>query len=120
MSVALVTGGASGFGAEVARQLLRRGDSVVLCDVDEAGGQAVADEIGATFLRCDVSDFDQVVATTGAAVLNADDLSMRPWLPRKCHEQGAIRCEGEATGVPQSGRHDGGAFIGSRRRRFIM
>ena len=67
MSVALVTGGASGFGAEVSRQLVRRGDSVVLCDVDEVGGQRVADELGATFLRCDVSDFDQVVATTQAA-----------------------------------------------------
>ena len=64
---ALITGGASGFGAEVARQLVRRGDSVVLCDIDEAGGKAVADEIGATFLRCDVSDFDEVVATTQAA-----------------------------------------------------
>ncbi len=67
MSVALVTGGASGFGAEVARQLVRRGDSVVLCDIDEAGGRAVAEELGATFLRCDVSDFDEVVATTTAA-----------------------------------------------------
>jgi NAD(P)-dependent dehydrogenase (short-subunit alcohol dehydrogenase family) len=65
--VALITGGASGFGAEVARRLVRRGDAVVLCDVDEAGGQAVADELGATFLRCDVSDYDQVVATTKAA-----------------------------------------------------
>ena len=65
--VALITGGASGFGAEVARQLVRRGDSVVLCDVDEVGGQAVADELGATFLRCDVSSFDEVVATTEAA-----------------------------------------------------
>ena len=67
MAVALITGGASGFGAEVARQLVRRGDSVVLVDVDEAGGKAVADEIGGHFLRCDVSDFDQVVATTKAA-----------------------------------------------------
>ena len=64
---ALVTGGASGFGAEVARQLVARGDSVVLCDVDEAGGAAVADELGATFLRCDVSDPDAVLATTRAA-----------------------------------------------------
>jgi NAD(P)-dependent dehydrogenase (short-subunit alcohol dehydrogenase family) len=64
---ALVTGGASGFGAEVARQLVARGDSVVLCDVDEAGGKAVADELGATFLPCDVSDFDAVLATTEAA-----------------------------------------------------
>ena len=65
--VALITGGASGFGAEVARQLVRRGDRVVLLDVDEVGGRAVADELGSTFLRCDVSDYDQVVATTAEA-----------------------------------------------------
>jgi NAD(P)-dependent dehydrogenase (short-subunit alcohol dehydrogenase family) len=67
MARALVTGGASGFGAEVARQLVRRGDEVVLVDVDEAGGQAVAGELGATFLRCDVSSYDEVVATTEQA-----------------------------------------------------
>lgn len=67
MAVALITGGASGFGAEVARQLVRRGDDVVLCDVDEAGGRAVAEEVGGTFLRCDVSDLDEVVRTTGEA-----------------------------------------------------
>lgn len=65
--VALITGGASGFGAEVARQLVRRGDAVVLIDIDEVGGQAVADEVGGHFLACDVSDFDQVVAVTLAA-----------------------------------------------------
>jgi NAD(P)-dependent dehydrogenase (short-subunit alcohol dehydrogenase family) len=67
MAVALVTGGASGFGAEVARQLVRRGDDVVLVDVDETGGRAVADELGAAFLRCDVSDYDAVVETTRQA-----------------------------------------------------
>ena len=64
---ALITGGASGFGAEVARQLVRRGDQVVLLDVDETAGQALAEQLGGTFLRCDVSDFDQVVATTAEA-----------------------------------------------------
>ncbi|MDT7545113.1 MAG: hypothetical protein QOE99_1223 [Actinomycetota bacterium] len=65
--VALITGGASGFGAEVARRLARRGDDVVLLDVDADGGKRLADELGGLFLRCDVSDFDQVVATTAEA-----------------------------------------------------
>ena len=65
--VALITGGASGFGAEVARQLARRGDDVVLLDVDEEGGRRVADELGGTFIRCDVSDYEQVLATTAEA-----------------------------------------------------
>jgi NAD(P)-dependent dehydrogenase (short-subunit alcohol dehydrogenase family) len=64
---ALITGGASGFGAEVARQLARRGDDVVLLDVDEEGGKRLADELGGVFIRCDVSDYDEVVATTAAA-----------------------------------------------------
>lgn len=67
MSIALITGGASGFGKEVARQLVRRGDSVVLCDVNDADGQAAADELGATYLHCDVSDYDEVIAVTEAA-----------------------------------------------------
>ncbi len=65
--VALITGGASGFGAEVARQLVRRGDAVVLVDLDEERGRAVADEVGGHFLRADVSSFEEVVATTRAA-----------------------------------------------------
>ncbi|MCW2599720.1 MAG: putative dehydrogenase [Frankiales bacterium] len=65
--VALITGGASGFGAEVAKQLVRRGDRVVLLDVNEADGTAVAGQLGGHFLHCDVSDYDQVLATTAEA-----------------------------------------------------
>ena len=65
--VALLTGGASGFGAEVAHQLSRRGDSVVLLDVDVEGGERVAREVGGHFLRCDVSSYDEVMAATAAA-----------------------------------------------------
>ena len=43
--VALLTGGASGFGAEVAKQLVRRGDRVILLDVNDADGQALADQL---------------------------------------------------------------------------
>src|SRR3954451_17756856 len=64
---ALITGGASGFGTEVARQLARRGDDVVVLDIDETGGSRVADELGGAFLRCDVSDYNDVMSTTTEA-----------------------------------------------------
>jgi NAD(P)-dependent dehydrogenase (short-subunit alcohol dehydrogenase family) len=56
--VALVTGGASGLGAESCRRLAREGAKVVLTDLAADAGRAVADEIGgaALFLPQDVTD----------------------------------------------------------------
>jgi rhamnose utilization protein RhaD (predicted bifunctional aldolase and dehydrogenase)/NAD(P)-dependent dehydrogenase (short-subunit alcohol dehydrogenase family) len=45
--IALVTGGASGIGREVALLLGRRGAHVVVADFDEHGAAKVADEVGA-------------------------------------------------------------------------
>jgi 3(or 17)beta-hydroxysteroid dehydrogenase len=65
--VAIVTGGASGIGAESARRLAAEGARVTLTDVDEAGGRRVAQEIGASaeFLLHDVrveAHWQQVIA----------------------------------------------------------
>ncbi len=66
--IAVVTGGGSGFGAEIARKLAQEGASVTLLDVDEAGGTRVAGEVdalrpgSARFLRCDVSRHGDVAA----------------------------------------------------------
>ena len=54
--VAIVTGGASGLGAADARLLAAEGAHVVVTDVDVKAGQAIADEIGGTFVEQDVSD----------------------------------------------------------------
>lgn len=55
--VALVTGGGGGLGAATARLLAREGATVLVTDIDQAGGAAVAAEIGAAahFLRHDVT-----------------------------------------------------------------
>src|SRR5277367_3477329 len=56
--VAVVTGGASGIGAACAATLAREGAKVVITDIDDARGMALAGSIGAgaMFLHQDVSD----------------------------------------------------------------
>jgi NAD(P)-dependent dehydrogenase (short-subunit alcohol dehydrogenase family) len=66
---ALVTGGASGIGAAIARRLAAEAAQVTIGDVDEEGARKVATEIGAEAIRLDVTDYDSVKAgieTTGA------------------------------------------------------
>lgn len=52
----LVTGGASGLGAETARHLAQAGAKVAILDVNLALGQQVAGEIGGLALQCNVAD----------------------------------------------------------------
>jgi len=54
--VAIVTGGGSGIGAATARRLAGDGARVIVADVAEETGAAVADEIGGSFVRLDVGD----------------------------------------------------------------
>jgi NAD(P)-dependent dehydrogenase (short-subunit alcohol dehydrogenase family) len=53
---ALVTGGGSGIGADVARHLAEAGAKVAVLDVNKTGAEAVAKEIGGVAVECDVSD----------------------------------------------------------------
>ncbi len=58
--VAVITGGGSGIGLATARRLADEGAKVVIGDMDEASGQAVADEVGGTFVQVNVTDADDV------------------------------------------------------------
>ena len=69
--VALVTGAASGLGAETARRLAREGAAVMLSDLSIAAGEAVAAEIIASggragFIAHDVTSEDDWAAAVGA------------------------------------------------------
>ena len=55
---AIVTGGASGMGAETARHLAKLGAKVTVLDMNEAAVKQVAEEIGGLGLVCDVSSAD--------------------------------------------------------------
>lgn len=65
----LVTGGASGLGESVVRAIVAEGGNVVIADLNEVAGQALADELGANvrFVRCDVTSGDEVQAAVDMA-----------------------------------------------------
>lgn len=62
---AIITGGAGGIGLAAARTFTKAGAEVIIADINETAGKKTAEETGATFIRCDVSnslDVQNVIA----------------------------------------------------------
>jgi NAD(P)-dependent dehydrogenase (short-subunit alcohol dehydrogenase family) len=71
--VALVTGGASGIGAELVRQLLDSGATVIIADIDEKAGTKLAAKLSGPetevrACKADVSRPEDLLAVVGLAV----------------------------------------------------
>ena len=75
---ALVTGGASGFGAEIALSYVREGASVVILDLNGDGAQMIANEAGknAIAVAGDVTKKADIEAAVTAAVDNFGKLDI--------------------------------------------
>ena len=95
--VGIITGAASGIGAATARVLSREGAKLVLTDLDDTAGAALADTLGAVYLHHDVTEeagwpaviaaaedrlgrLDIMVANAGIGIMgNAVDMSLQDW-----------------------------------------
>ncbi|MDW3680177.1 3-hydroxyacyl-CoA dehydrogenase [Cupriavidus sp. CV2] len=99
-NVFIVTGGASGLGEGSARMLAAAGGKVVIADLNEAAGTALAAELGGKFVRCDVSsEADGQAAVAAATALG--------------RLAGLVNCAGIATAnktVGKNGPHPLDAF----------
>ncbi len=96
---AAITGGAGGLGAAVARHVAGAGGSVAILDRDTAGG-ALAEELGGTFHRLDVTDAAACAAAL-AEVASGGRLDLM------------VNCAGVAPGartVGKDGAHDPALF----------
>lgn len=89
--VFIVTGGASGLGEGTARMIAAEGGKVVIADLQEDKGRALAAELGGAYVKCDVANEED-----GKAVV-AQATSMGKLM-------GLVNCAGIATAAKTVGK----------------
>jgi NAD(P)-dependent dehydrogenase (short-subunit alcohol dehydrogenase family) len=66
-AAAIVTGGASGLGEATSRLLAKRGAKVVIADLQDDKGVALAEAIGGSYVHTDVTDTESIIAAVEEA-----------------------------------------------------
>ena len=66
--VVLITGGATGIGESLVRNFAGQGGRVTFFDIQDEAGRALADELGAEYTHCDVTDVPALKAAAAQVV----------------------------------------------------
>lgn len=74
--VAIVTGGASGFGAGIARRFAAEGARVAVVDLNSEAAAELAEEIDGFAITCDIADGAQVEAMASQVVARFDRIDI--------------------------------------------
>ncbi|MDD4544598.1 MAG: beta-ketoacyl-ACP reductase [Bacteroidales bacterium] len=64
--IAIITGGASGIGAATSRKFALEGAKVIIWDLDQEKGNALANEIGGDFLKVNTANYTEIEAAAKA------------------------------------------------------
>ena len=94
---AIVSGGASGLGAGIAKAIIDAGGQVALLDINAEQGESYAKELGdrALFIKTDISNESNVVSAVDTAAKQFGGINL------------AVGC----AGVPKSCRYQFGRFL---------
>ncbi len=87
----MITGAASGIGRATAVEAAAEGAQLLLCDISDEQGEAVAAELGGAYVHCDVTDEASVAAAVAAAVAELGRLD------------GAFNCAGILAAIGNAG-----------------
>lgn len=63
--VVLITGGATGIGEALVRNFARQGSRIAFFDIQDEAGHALANELGADYIHCDLTDVPALQAAVG-------------------------------------------------------
>ncbi|KAI5009205.1 hypothetical protein ZWY2020_010260 [Hordeum vulgare] len=106
--VAIVTGGARGIGEAIVRAFVRQGARVVIADIDDAAGEALADALGAawcSYVHCDVSVEADVERAVGCCVASYGRLDVL------CNNAGVLGRQAAPSGAGAGARSGGIASL---------